>query len=264
MQVDSNLIEKCKIIISDVGNFILEESKNFKIEDIEKKGFNDLVSYVDKEAEKQLVENLVELIPGAGFIAEEGTIDKEGGRFRWIIDPLDGTTNFTHGLPVHCVSVALMEDEEILAGFIYEPSKDEFFHAIKDQGAFLNDEPISVSRVPDLANSLIATGFPYYDFGKMDDYVEILKAFMRSSHGVRRMGSAAIDLAYVACGRFEGFFEYNLQPWDVAAGALIVCEAGGVVSDFSGGSDYVFGREIVAANPVHPEILETIRKYWQE
>ncbi|NMM46788.1 inositol monophosphatase family protein [Marinigracilibium pacificum] len=262
MNLNKDFFQECRNIIHDVGQFILNESKSFDFDNVEKKGFNDLVSYVDKQAEKQLVDRLMALLPEAGMIAEEGTLDKKGEKYNWIIDPLDGTTNFTHGLPVFAVSVALMEDNELIAGFIYEPNRDEFFHAVKGQGAFMNESPISVSKIPTLSDSLVATGFPYYDFGKINDYVKILMTFMQKSHGVRRMGSAAIDLAYVSCGRFEGFFEYNLQPWDVAAGALIVKEAGGNVTDFSGGENFVFGKEILAGNSAHPEMLDTIRNYW--
>ena len=145
---------------------------------------------------------------------------------------------------------------------MYEVNRDECFHAIKGEGAFLNHMPIRVSPVKTLERSLLATGFPYYDFEQMRQYLSILNELMQTTHGLRRMGSAAVDLAYTACGRFEGFFEYNLNAWDIAAGALIVQEAGGTVTDFRGGNDFLFGREIVAGNVIRPELLKTIQKYW--
>ena len=229
---------------------------------IEYKGINDLVSFVDKTAERKLVDGLAMLIPEAGFIAEEGTVNKKGQTYNWIIDPLDGTTNFIHSLPVFSISVALMRNEEVVLGVVYEVNKEECFYAVKGSKAFCNGQPIQVSPSLKLSESLLATGFPYYDFDKMDAYLSILKDFMQHSHGLRRLGSAAVDLAYVACGRFEAFFEYNLKPWDVAAGTLIVQEAGGIVTDFKNSDDFIFGGEILAANTVHSEALQVIKKHW--
>lgn len=263
---DLNQIQKEAIsLIKDTGAFIREEAKAFSQSKVEHKGFNDLVSYVDKEAEKKLITGLLKIIPESGFIAEEGTSTKTGEVYNWIVDPLDGTTNFIHGLPVYSVSVALQKNEEIIAGVVYEINRDECFHAILGGSAFMNDEEIHVSQDVELSNSLIATGFPYYDFEKMDAYLSILKELMQNSHGLRRMGSAAVDLAYVACGRFEGFFEYNLNAWDVAAGAFIVHRAGGNVSTFSNENNYIYGREILAASPVvHQEILHIINAKWKK
>lgn len=249
-------------LIKKVGDFIHNESLTFNTSSIEKKGFNDLVSYVDKQAEEQLVEELGQIMPGAGFIAEEGTSDVRGEVYNWIIDPLDGTTNFTHGLPVYAISVALMQGDEIILGIVYEINRKECFYAIKGEKAYCNDKEIKVSAVSRLEDSLLATGFPYYDFEQMDKYLKILNEFMQSTHGLRRMGSAAVDLAYVACGRFEGFFEYNLNAWDVAAGAFIVQQAGGQVTDFKGGDNYIFGREILAGCAVHPQILKIVQDKW--
>jgi myo-inositol-1(or 4)-monophosphatase len=261
-----NLENICRQVVAEakcVGAFIREEGKKFDASKIEHKGFNDLVSYVDKEAEKQLLVALKDLVPGAGFIAEEGTDSRRHEEFNWIIDPLDGTTNFMHGLPVFSISIALMQKEEIVLGVIYEINRDETFYAWKNGGAFLNDKAISVSEAPKLADSLIATGFPYTEFARTNDYLKILGSFMANSHGVRRLGSAAVDLAYVACGRFEGFFEFNLNAWDVAAGVLIVQEAGGKVTTFKEGGSPVFDREIVASNSaVHNEMLQVIGEVW--
>lgn len=251
-------------VTKDVGYFIRTELQNFDRSFIEYKGKNDLVSYVDKKAEKSLIKALQEVLPEAGFVSEEDPqnhqlSDKE---YHWVIDPLDGTTNFLHGLPVFAISIALMQGQEIVVGVVLEINRSECFYAWKEGGAYLNQAKIHVSRADALEESLLATGFPYYNFEKTDHYLRILNEFMQRTHGLRRFGSAAVDLAYVACGRFEGFFEYNLKPWDVAAGALLVQEAGGMVSTFSGGNDYIFGREIVATGLIHEEMLEVIQKHW--
>ncbi|WP_299706403.1 inositol monophosphatase family protein [uncultured Pontibacter sp.] len=259
------LCQNANVIVRRVGAFIKHEAENFDKSRVEMKGFNNLVSYVDKEAEQQLVDALRTLLPEAGFITEEETDNTRGERFNWIIDPLDGTTNFTHGLPLFSVSVALLDDDEVVLGIVYEINKDECFYATKGGGAFLNDNPIKVSPAEGLKDSLIATGFPYYEFGLTQQYLQVLGSFMAKSHGVRRLGSAALDLAYVAAGRFEGFFEFNLNAWDVAGGAIIVQEAGGRVSKFMEDGDYIFGREIVASNGnIHQEMFDTIAEHWKE
>jgi myo-inositol-1(or 4)-monophosphatase len=246
-----------------VGDFIRKESQNFDSSKIELKGLNDLVSYVDKEAEKMIVEGLKSIFPQAGFITEEGTAMEKGEVFNWIVDPLDGTTNFMHGLPVYAVSIALTENDKVILGVVHEVNRDECFYAIRGGKAYCNEKEISVSKASGLSQSLLATGFPYYDFGQMEKYLGILNEFMQKTHGLRRLGSAAVDLCYVACGRFEGYFEYNLNPWDVAAGSLIVQQAGGFVTDFKGGGDFVFGREIVAGNASQGQILEVIQRHWK-
>ncbi len=238
-----------------VGKFMAEERKTFNENKIETKGLHDLVSYVDKASEKQIIEKLSLLLPESGFIAEEGTSDKNGERFNWVIDPLDGTTNFIQGVPIYAVSIGLLDGDELVLGVIYEVGHDECFYAWKDGGSFLNGEPIHVSKRADIHDSLLATGFPYNDFSKIESYMEFLEWTMRNARGVRRLGSAATDLAYVACGRFDAFWEYDLKPWDVAAGAVIVKEAGGTVSDYKGGNNYLFGREIVATNGLLDELI---------
>jgi myo-inositol-1(or 4)-monophosphatase len=245
-----------------VGAYIREEAKSFNYHFVEEKGLNDLVSYVDKTAEEQIVKGLKKILPEAGFITEEGTAGYSTEEYRWIVDPLDGTTNFTHGLPVFAVSIALIHLEELVVGVVYEINKDEMFSATLGKGALLNGKPIKVSSREKLSESLLATGFPYYNFEQMPAYLNILNEFMQSTHGLRRMGSAAVDLAYVACGRFEGFFEYNLNAWDVAAGSLIVKEAGGEVTDFNLGSNFLFDREIIAGGKVLIEMQSIISKYW--
>lgn len=239
-----------------------EERKSFDASMIENKGLHDLVSYVDKASEKQIIEELSKLLPESGFIAEEGTSDKQGERFNWVIDPLDGTTNYIQGIPVYAVSIGLLDGEELVSGVVYEVGRDECFYAWKDGGAYLNGEPIHVSERGDIHETLLATGFPYNDFSKMETYMQFLEWTMKNARGVRRLGSAATDMAYVACGRFDAFWEYDLKPWDVAAGTVIVKEAGGTVTDYKGGNDYLFGREIVASNKLIDKIiLEKIKEY---
>lgn len=257
------LLQEVIVLVKEVGDFIRSEAQNFDTSKIEYKGKNDLVSYVDQEAEKRIVQGLSELLPGSGFIAEEGTSNHKSDTYNWIIDPLDGTTNFTHGLPIFAISIALIKRKELVLGVVYDISRDECFHAVKGKGAFLNHVPIQVSTTSTIERALLATGFPYYNFDQMQQYLSIINDFMQTTHGLRRMGSAAIDLVYTACGRFEGFFEYNLNAWDVAAGALIVQEAGGVVTDFKGGDDFLFGREIIAGNATQPEMLKTIARHWK-
>jgi myo-inositol-1(or 4)-monophosphatase len=260
-------IEKDVINICDeVGDFIRKEGESFDLSRVEQKtSFNNLVSYVDKEAEKRLVEVLHKLVPKAGFITEEGTVEQsKNAEYNWIIDPLDGTTNFLHGLPIFAISIGLTRGDETILGVVYHIIRKEAFHAVEGEPAYCNNQIIKVSQVPTLSESLLATGFPYYHLSQRDSYLEIIKEFLDKSHGIRRLGSAAIDLAYVACGRLEGFFEYNLNPWDVAAGTLIVKQAGGVVTDFKGGKDFLFGKELCAGNgKMHAEMLQVIKDKWQ-
>ena len=257
--IEENVINVCL----EVGEFIDREGSQFDRSRIEQKeGFNNLVSYVDKESEKKLVGALSKILPGSGFIAEEGTAIEGTNGYRWIIDPLDGTTNFTHGLPLFAISIGLALHDKMVLGIIYEVNKKEMFHTVEGGPSFCNSKEIRVSPIRSLQESLLATGFPYYEFEKMNAYLEIISNFLRQSHGVRRLGSAATDLAYVACGRFEGFFEYNLNPWDVAAGAFLVQQAGGTVTDFSGGNNFLFGGELIAGCGVHPDMLKIIRKEW--
>lgn len=246
------------------GDYIRRERKDFDWSKVEQKeNFSDLVSYVDKEAEKIIVESLTGVLPEAGFIGEEGVGDEKKGTYNWIIDPLDGTTNFLHDLPVYCVSIALVKEKEELAGVVYEVNRDECFHAVKGDGAFCNGRKITVSPAVSLSESLLATGFPYVAFEKMPQYLRLFDHFMRTTHGVRRLGSAAADLAYVAAGRLEGFFEFGLNAWDMAAGTLLVKEAGGFASDFEGGNNYLFGNNgLVAGSKLHPEILKTVQEFW--
>lgn len=261
----AQLVSQTRTIATEVGAFIDQERQHFSLDSVEHKGFNDLVSYVDKEAEQQLVSRLQEILPEAGFITEEGTNTTQGETYNWVIDPLDGTTNFVHGLPVYAVSIGLMEKEEVVLGVVYEVNRKECFHAYTGGGAFCNETPLHVSKAPNLAASLIATGFPYYQFDLIDRYLNTMKSLMQKTHGLRRLGSAAVDLCYVAAGRTEGYFEYNLNSYDVAAGVILVQEAGGKVTDFAGGTDFIFGRKIVATNGrIHQELMDVVVEQWAE
>ena len=259
-----NITNQVIEIAKEAGKFILKEGKSFKAENIEYKGVNDMVSYVDKTAEEMIVKALSVLIPDAGFIAEEGTSNKIGDEFNWIIDPLDGTTNFIHGIPAFAVSIALKQNNELVVGVIYEINQDECFYAWKDSKAYLNGKEIKVSDKPDLATSLVATGFPYYDFKRQSAYLQLFTDVMQKCHGLRRIGAASVDLAYTACGRFEAYFEYNLKPWDIAAGLLIVERAGGEYFDFEGGKNSLETCDIVATNSkVSVELNSIISKYFK-
>ncbi|MBI5218506.1 MAG: inositol monophosphatase [Bacteroidia bacterium] len=250
----------CELAIQ-AGSFIRDQQRLISSEKIETKGLHNYVTYVDKTAEKKLVEGLLKLLPESGFIVEEETIKKTDEKFNWIIDPLDGTTNYIHGLPPFAVSIGLREHDEMVAGVIYEVSHDECFYAWKGSRAYLNEKEIHVSDITKVTDSLIATGFPYYNYNRLAKFLATIEYFMKNSHGLRRLGSAATDMAYVACGRFEAFYEYGLSPWDVAAGALIVERAGGTVTDFNGGLDYIFGKELVSSNThIHEEFFSIIKE----
>lgn len=262
--MDINQLEKtCKEvceIVKKVGLFIRQEIGKVNSEQIEEKDLNSLVSYVDKSAEIQLVEMLSQLIPESTFLTEEEVIEQKSGKHRWIIDPLDGTTNFLHQVPCFAISIALEVEGLINIGVVYEINQDECFYAWKNGGSFLNGRPIYVSNTAHLSKSLIATGFPYQDYSLEVPYFKAFNYFMKNTRGIRRIGAAAVDLAYVACGRFDAFFEYGLNAWDVAAGALIVKEAKGNVYDFNGKENFIFGREMVATNTnISKEVLDIIK-----
>ena len=270
-----NLEKICKATteaVKKAGEYILEQHHNSASREIEQKGEHDFVTIVDKTAEKILVTELAKILPEAGFIAEEGTnIEKgtnnenrtnseKGATFNWVIDPIDGTTNFIHGAFPFAVSVGLIEDKLPIAGVILELGFNECFYAWKGGGAFMNGKPIHVSQTKTLNNSLVATGFPYTDFSKLEGFMVTMDWFMKNSRGLRRLGSAATDIAWVACGRYDGFYEYGLKAWDVAAGIIILQEAGGKCADFSGNGNYLFGGELICSNGLnHNEFINVIK-----
>jgi myo-inositol-1(or 4)-monophosphatase len=221
----------------------------------------DLVTEIDRASEEMILGRIRKAFPGDEVLAEEGGkgAGAESG-YRWVVDPLDGTTNYTHGFPVFCVSIGIEREGTMVAGVIYDPNFDEMFTAALGSGARLNGEPMRVSSIDRLGRSLLVTGFPYNINENPDHCIERFTGALMKSQAVRRMGSAAIDLAYVACGRYEGFWEVGLHPWDVAAGALLVAEAGGTVTGFDGGPCSIYGRDIAASNGrVHQQLLDCIR-----
>jgi len=235
-----------------------------RIKDIQEKSGQErnLVTDIDKRSEEIIIETIKKHFPQHDILAEE-TGGKKGNSsdYKWIIDPLDGTTNFTHGLPVFCVSIGVEWKNEIIAGVIYDPNLDELFTAEKGNGALLNGKRIKVSQIESINRSLLVTGFPYNITENPDNAVEHFVNFLLSAQAVRRMGSAAIDLAYVAVGRYDGFWEVALNPWDMAAGALLVKEAGGFITDFSGKHFSIYDKQILATNSkVHKEMLELLQR----
>ena len=251
-------------IADEAAAYIAAERKRFTTDKVEVKGTHNFVSYVDKGAEKMIIAALEKLLPEAGFIAEEGSgRSDDHAPYQWIIDPLDGTTNFVHGLPPYAVSIALWDTQarETVIGVVHEVTLRECFYTWKGAaGAFLNGEAVRVSEVADVDDALVLTGLAYgLDESVVRHFENSFAYFNRHSHGARRLGSAATDLVYVACGRADAFYHINLSPWDVAAGAFIVRQAGGCVTDFAGGDDYVFGRSVVAAAPaVRDEIFRLV------
>ncbi len=227
---------------------------SFDIEQIKitTKKNNDFVTNVDKAAEKVIIEILSNAYPNHSFLAEESsnTFNKKGTNdYLWIIDPLDGTTNFIHGFPQYAISIALEHKGKIIQSVIFDPNRNELYTASKGEGAYLNDRRLRVSQRINIKDALIGTGFPYSDLSGLEEYLKILKIMTKSSSGIRRPGAASLDLAYVAAGRFDGFYEKNLKPWDMAAGVLLITEAGGIVSDFYGNSNYLNDGNIIAGSP---------------
>lgn len=248
-------------VVREAAVYVRECHESTRTLNIEEKGKQNFVTEVDKKTERILVNGLSQLLPEAGFIAEEGTSTRRGERYNWIIDPVDGTTNFIHGVYPFAISVALTENDEVVAGIIYEFGQDEYFYGWKGGGAWLNGNPIRVSGVSTIGQALIATGFPYTNFTMLSQFMDSMDYFMKNSHGLRRLGSAATDIAYVACGRFDGFYEYGLHPWDIAAGILLVNEAGGRVSDFEGNPQPLFSENVICCNRnSFAEFLQTIQQ----
>ncbi len=234
---------------------------------IREKNIHDLVTEVDEKAQEIIVEQLLTWDVPADILAEEGDVFSQGQEahegFRWIIDPIDGTTNFAHGMPPYAVSIGLQHNGEVVAGVVLEVGRWELFTAIKGQGLFVNAVRAQVSHRELLGESLLVTGFPYKIYEHLDDFLVLLRDMLHSARGIRRTGAASVDLAYVACGRFEAFYEYSLNAWDIAAGVLLVEEAGGKVTDFNGGEDYLFGGRLISSNgSVHEEVQEVIQQHF--
>ncbi|MFK7947519.1 MAG: inositol monophosphatase [Saprospiraceae bacterium] len=249
--------------ILEVAKFIKNEFGKVSKAAIEDKGLNDLVSYVDKTAEERLVSGLSTILPQATFVTEEATIENKVSEYYWIIDPLDGTTNFLHGIPHFAISVALVHKGKPIIGIIHDVMRNECYIAVTQQGAFLNDKRLAVSQSENILQSVLGMGFPYSQYTSMEKVAKSLQYFLYNARGLRRIGSAALDLAYVAAGRLDGFYEVNLNAWDVAAGICIVKEAGGIVQDFSGSDNYLYGKEIIATNPnIAKELQELVYQFY--
>jgi myo-inositol-1(or 4)-monophosphatase len=258
----SDICQQTIAIAKQAGSFIAGQAKDFDQGKVEFKAETDLVSYVDKEAERMIVDGLRQVLPGAGFIAEEGTGEAVPSGYNWIIDPLDGTTNFIHSIPMFSVSIALADQTgEPVVGVVYDIMHQQCFHAVKGGGAFLDANLIKVSPRERFVDSVIAVGTPVIHDHENDPTLGMLQKLITGTRGVRRLGSAALDLCYVACGRYDAFFEYNLKPWDVAAGTLITREAGGVVTAFHDNRNPIYDFEMVAGSPkVHPVMLGMVQK----
>lgn len=254
----------CKQVIKTVeqtGLYIKEEGEKFSLDKVETKEKGSLVSYVDRESENMLGESLQKLLPEAGIIAEEGFGEK-AEELNWVIDPVDGTTNFTHQLPYFCVSVGLVKNDVPILGVVYDIAQGDIYYAWKGSGAFCNQKQIYVQESSKTSDSLMATGYPYFDNDKMQEYLKLLNWCIHNTHGVRRMGSAALDIVYTARGRFGAFFEYGLKPWDIAGGSIILREAGGFVSDFEGNEDFLFKKTFLGSSKIHKELLKIIQNFW--
>jgi len=233
------------------GNIINRGARDLDLLKVSSKGPKDFVSEIDHAAEAAIVETLLGAYPTHAILAEEGTAKGENAaaEYLWIIDPLDGTTNFLHGFPQYCVSIALEHRGVVTQGVIYDPVRNDLFTATRGRGAFLNDRRIRVSKRQHLRDCLIGTGFPFRDGSFLDTYLAMMREMITQTAGLRRPGAAALDLAYVAAGFYDGFFEVGLNPWDVAAGSLLILEAGGLIGDLSGEGDYLRGGQVIAATP---------------
>ncbi len=245
------------------GAITLEKFGELTHSEIQPKDFKDFVTDVDKACEASISSIITESFPEDSMLCEEGTIINGTSGRTWIVDPLDGTLNFIHSFPVFSISIALKEQNELLAGVVYQPVLKELFTAERNRGAYLNGKQITISSRTEKESFLMGTGLPFKDYHYLESYIGMLKEVIHDSAGIRRAGSAALDLAYTACGRFDGFWEYKLYPWDFAAGVLLVREAGGTVTDFSGDPD-VFQRQsiIAGSNTTHPLLLEKALKHF--
>jgi myo-inositol-1(or 4)-monophosphatase len=256
-----NLLEVAVEAAREAGGFLQQSVGRVRNVETKKGEVRNLVSEIDRGAEEIIIQIIRRHFPGHAILAEESGLSNTPDEYRWIIDPLDGTTNFLHGLPIFSTTVGVEQKGEIVAGVTYNPNLNELFTAEKGSGAFMNGKRINVSATPDLISSLLVTGFPYNIAENPDHAAEHFRNLLFEARGLRRLGSAAIDLAYVAMGRFDGFWEVSLNPWDMAAGILFVREAGGEVSDFAGKPTTIYRKQILATNGViHGAVLEVLQK----
>lgn len=254
------MLKKVTEIAMTAGRFLADSAER-GVQNISLKSAGDYVTEVDLKAEEIILEGLTQAFPGSKFLAEETGGSRSMDGSLWIIDPLDGTKNFIHGVPVYCVSIALYEQGRPRLGVIYDPCREELFTAESGKGTHRKGEKVSIAGDWSVEQSIVATGFPFRCLQHLDTYLNCFRGIFPRVNGMRRAGSACLDQSYVACGRYHGFWEFGLSPWDVAAGSLLVKEAGGVVTDFSGGDDYLFGGDILTAAPrVHEILLEEVGK----
>lgn len=255
-----HIIKELTNLVKEVGEFQLTEINNVSHDKVETKDLNSLVSYVDQQSEKMIVAKLQELIPESGFITEEGVIENSEKTYTWIIDPLDGTTNYLHKIPHYCISIALRHNNDIIIGMVHDPSMHECFYAIKGEGAFLNGRKLILDSKNNLSEALIVTGFPYKNDYNVEAKFNILKYWLMNTRGIRRLGSAALDLVYVASGRLDAYYEGTLNIWDLAAGALIAEEAGAKVCDLDGSNNHLKSCNILAVNEgLFNQVFDVVR-----
>lgn len=256
----TNILSKTRPVVLEAASFIRSKAKTFSESDIEIKSRNSLVTFVDKTAEEMLVKGLSEVLPEAGFITEEGTTAQKKSTYTWIIDPLDGTTNFLQHIPFYAVSVGLLHEDELVVGIVFDVEQEEEFYAWKGGGAWCNGERIFTSGKTQIEDAMVATGFPYAEKDVVPELIQTFEYFLKKGRGLRRLGSAALDLAYVACGRFDIYYESNLNAWDIAGGILIVEEAGGKVTDFQGGRTMLDSGSLISTNShVHEKAISILR-----
>jgi myo-inositol-1(or 4)-monophosphatase len=254
------MIETAKAAALIGGKILTENFGKIMVHEIETKSINNFVTFVDRLSEEKIIEKIRESCPDHQIYAEESGRHDRNSEYKWIIDPLDGTANYVHGIPVFSISIALEKHGEIILGVVYDPVLDEMFYAEKGKGAYLNNQKLICAQKSSLGDSIISTGFPYKNYHDFDDYIKLFSQFIRNTAGLRRMGSAALDLAYTAAGRFDGFWELDLSPWDIAAGILIIEEAGGVVTDIHGNHGYMETGNVIASNKtVHEQMLKLLK-----
>ncbi len=260
MEELNKLTIACLPVVRSCAAFIAEQQNKVTREDIEEKSANSLVSYVDRKAEELLVQGLRTILPEAGYITEESTVEQGRGDLTWIIDPLDGTTNYLYGIPQYAISVALKGfDDQILLGIVHDVARNQSYHAFAGGGAWLDQHPITVTQICSLEQAVVGTGFAYDRNSRRSKPSRVIVEVLARCRDVRRLGSAALDLAFVASGRLDGYYEQDLNTWDVAAGGLLVVEAGGTVTDYDGADQWYTGHHLVAAGrALHPRLLDLI------
>jgi myo-inositol-1(or 4)-monophosphatase len=255
-------VEQLLPTVFNAATSIEQSFTHFSRDQAEDKGLNDWVSYVDRQSDTLLQAGCTQLLPQAGFITEETGRHNSDNDWVWIIDPLDGTTNFVCGIPFFSISIALAYQKQIMLGIVYDVIHKECFTAVRGQQAYCNNKPITVGNARHLSQAVIATGFPFRQIDIVDRYLQAMGALMQQTRGMRRLGSAALDLAYTACGRFDGFFETGLSIWDIAAGSLLIETAGGKISECNGNNQFLHTGSVAAANPqLHPQLIRILHPH---